>query len=210
MNLGLSLTLGSQGVANGSIVGFIGAASGGAGSGTSSVVAASGDWEVGDVLIAYGIASLANPHNTPSGWTQVVTGNGYTLFHRLHDGSASYTFTTSASVAQAVQIVAHRGYAFGAASALTSAGVNPTPPSLSVAANDSVVLQIVAAQAADVTWSMAAGWTQRATYGASSRSIRSFQRDALAASGALAGSTMTRSTGSVTGVAVAVSLSPVP
>jgi hypothetical protein len=213
MNLGLSLGLGARGIgADAPIVGFVSASSASAASGTSLVVDAPVGAQAGDIIMMFGASSgTGNEHNTPAGWDTRFTSVGFSLRSLAsYDGtSPNFTFTTAATAVQSIVLMAFRGYDFGANTGVSSAVTNPTPPSLTVPAADSLIIQIASTLNASHTYSMPAGWTERAVV-TTNRSISAFQRDAVAPSGVLAATTMTRTAGASTSRGLAFSLSPKP
>jgi hypothetical protein len=190
---------------------FVASSHNGAASGTSVTVDTPTGAIAGDLLLAYCQATGAAAYSTPSGWTEVVSNTGgHVVYARFHDGSSSdYTFTTSGSVAQAVLILAYRGLSFGIGSTVSGATANPTPPTITVPANDSINITFAGSGTAAVTYSMPSGWTQRAVRN-TNRSIVAFERDATVSSGSLAGVQVTRTSGSANGRAMQVSIAPTP
>jgi hypothetical protein len=194
------------------ITGFIGASSASAASGTSLVVDVPLGAQAGDILMMFGASSgTGNEHNTPAGWDARFTGVGFSLRSLAsYDGTTpNYTFTTISTATQSIVILAFRGYDFGASTGFTAAVTDPVPPNLTVPAANSLIVQIASTLNASHTYSMPAGWTSRAAV-TTNRSISAFQRDALAAAGTLAGTTMTRTAGTTTARGLQFSLTPKP
>lgn len=215
MNLGLNLGLGASRVSGGApaVTGFIGSTTANAASATSITVAVPAGAQAGDILIAFGASTSTNEHSTPAGWTDRLTTVGIALRSLAsYDGTTpDYNFPISTATAQpqAIVLLCYRGYDWGTATGASGNAVDPTPPNLTVPANNSIVVQLAAALAAAHTYSMAAGWTSRAAV-STNRSIGAFQRDALAASGLLTSTVMTRTAGAGNSRAAAFSLSPKP
>lgn len=208
MNLGLSPDLGSRRNAA-SITGFIGSAVVD-NTGTSTVVNMPVTAQSGDFIVMLGASNTAgNEVTPPAGWSTPVNTGGLSFAYRTHDGSPSYTFTVGGSIQHTVLIVVVRGYSFGVAGAAFSAlAADPVASSITVPANNSLNLNLVASTAGGISWSMPAGWTAR-TASNTGRSVGAFQRDALVASGVLAGTTATRTAGAASGRALQLTLSPV-
>jgi hypothetical protein len=201
-----------HGAEGASIVGFVAASSASAASGTSLVVDAPVGAQAGDIIVMFGASSgTGNEHNTPAGWTSRYTAVGFSMRSLAsYDGtSPNFTFTTTATAFQSIILMAFRGYDFGAATGVSSAVTNPTPPNLTVPAADSLIIQIASTLNASHTYSMPAGWTERAVV-TTNRSISAFQRDAVAPSGVLAATIMTRTAGASTARGLQFSLTPKP
>jgi hypothetical protein len=211
MNLGLSLSLGSRSGAGGAapITGFV-AGTQGSTTGLSTILTTPAEAQTGDCILMLGASNTGGNEVTPgAGWSTPVNTVGLSFAHRVHDGSASYTFTVGSSILHSVLIIFIRGYNFGIAGAAFSAGVtDPVANSITVAVANSININLVASAGGGVAWSMPAGWTAR-TATSAGRSIASFTRDALVGAGALAGVTATRTAGASGGRAIQVALSPV-
>jgi hypothetical protein len=214
MDLGLNLGLGARSIRGGApaITGFIGSSTANVGSGTSLVIPVPAGAQAGDILVMFGASTgSGNEHNVPAGWTDRLTTLGYSMRSLAsYDGTTpNYTFTTTSSAAQAIVLLAFRGYDWGATTGVSGNAVNPTPPNLTVPENNSIAVQIAATLNASHTYSMPAGWTNRAEV-STNRSITAFQRDTLVAAGTLTGTAITRVTGGGNSRGLAFSLSPKP
>ncbi len=169
------------------------------------------DAEAGDLLFVYSTSAAAGEIGTPAGWTDRLTGSGHAVRTLASwDGTtSSYDFTLPGATAVTIVMVAVRGYSWGAISTISGLTANPVPPTFSVPANDSLVYTCVGATTSTLDYSMPSGWTRRAYQGAN-RSVAVFERDAFAASGSLAGETVTRTSGAVNSRALQFSLTPAP
>lgn len=215
MNLGLNLGLGTSRAVGGApvVTGFIGASTANAASATSITVAVPAGAQAGDILVAFGASSSTNEHSTPSGWVDRFVGLGLCIRSLAsYDGTTpdyNFPISTATSQPQAIVLLCYRGYDWGAGTGVSGNAVDPTPPNLTVPAANSIVVQIAAALAAAHTYSMPAGWISRAAV-STNRSIGAFHREALAPSGVLTSTTMTRTAGAGNSRGLAFSLSPKP
>jgi hypothetical protein len=212
MSLGLTLTLRLGGAGSPpmpSLTGFIGATSASAVAANSVTVDVPAGAEAGDILVAVAGTSTGNEHNVPSGWSDRLTSNGLSMRSLgSYDGTTpNFTFTSPANTTHGIALLAFRGYDFGAATGVSSLAADPTPPSLTVPANDSLIVQAAVLLGASHTYSMPAGWTNRIEL-TTGRSVSVFERDTPVAAGSLAGTQITRTSGSTTARAFQFSLSP--
>lgn len=209
MNLGLTLSL-AVGHGRRDLLPpqFVAAATANSASGTDLTVNAPAGAEIGDQLVAVVQATGTDTFITPSGWTLANTAISAAVYHRTHDGSASYDFSTAASGAKGAVMLAYRNVTFGVCAAW-NAGVaaSPTPGTITVPVDNSINFALAGSNIAGVGYTMPAGWTQRAVV-TQNRSLALFERDDAVASGSLAGVTLTRVGASGSARAIQFTLSP--
>lgn len=212
MNFGLTLSLAGRrgGFGTREILPpqFVAAATANSASSTDLTVSAPEGAAIGDQLVAVVQATGMDTFLTPPGWTQATAPLSAAVYHRIHDGRASYDFSTDAAGAKAVIVLAYRSVSFGTCGAWNAGAIgSPTPETITVAANDSFNFAVAGSNTADVEYTMPAGWTQRAVV-TQNRSLVLFERDDVVASGSLAGVTLTRAGAAGVGRAMQFSLAP--
>jgi hypothetical protein len=170
--------------------------------------------QAGDILVAWIISGANFNALELSGWTRrygdPATENfGFSVQTLASwDGTtSSYTFTLADLSPVSIILMAYRGAAFDAISALTSAVQDPTPPTMTVVANNCVNLTLAGGIGAGREYTMPSGWTQR-LFTTTNRSSAAFQRDATVNSGSLAGVQVTRSVGTGNSRALQMTLRP--
>lgn len=173
---------------------------------TSLTVAVPSAARSGDTLIAVSQGSELVAVVPPVGWTvRAGPTNGASIASIVYDGiTPSFLFTTLSAIAQAVVIVAVRGFTIGVVGTFSVDAVSPTPPSIVVPVAASLNLAVVTSNAGQ-SYSMPVGWSAKA-FRNTRRTITVFQNDGRVAAGSLAGVQITRTAGAANGRAAQIAL----
>jgi hypothetical protein len=184
------------------ISGFVAAVRGSI-TGTSLTLTVPEGVQAGDCAMMAGVSSNVPSSNEVapgSGWSTPVNTAGFSFAHRVHDGSATLTFTVPSSVLFTVMLVFVRGGTFGKANtAWSGLAANPVPADLADVAANSLNFTFVGAINSGVMWGMT-DWTSRSA-GNANRSSAAFERN-VRVSGAVAGVAAVRNAGGTNGRAL--------
>lgn len=165
--------------------------------------------QAGDLLIVYAISSTGVEIDTPPGWVAAVTATGHAVRYlpSWNGETTQYTFTMPSSAACSIMMLVYRGYNWGVISTVSSLTANPTPAAITVPAANSINV-VLSGSSGNITYAGISGFTSRDAV-SSGRSIGAFERNALVPVGSLAGTTVTRATGTTSSRAIQFSLTPV-
>ena len=118
----------------------------------------------GDLLVVAAITGTANSTWTPpSGWDERWELNTRYVASRIWDGSSSYTFNASSTVAATMIIMTFRNAAWGNVSEISTFATNPIAPQFYVPSDNSIVVGFASVLTSGDTYTIPTGFTSIAS-----------------------------------------------
>ena len=155
--------------------------------------------QTNDLLIAIGISASGGlwAAEQPAWLERLDENNRYTASLTWDGSLSSYTFNTASSVAKTVAILAFRNASWGTNSATSGTAQDPIAASITVPANNSLLVAVSAVTASANTYTAPSGWTL-VTESSTDNSLSIWRKNDAVSSGASGTTQFTRTTGTST------------